>query len=261
MVRTVKNWQVSGMPCFDSVDRSRWWLLGDRWVKEDSPCQWVTTLEASQGQNRSLQRAIQEGPEVTHPAAQARLESIAPEPQELTVKQVQEVLPQFTWKQRPDAAIATRHPITGLDSIHVYLAEGLYVYSVDGGYTTQATTSLEDAAEGIMRKLTAQRDLLNQVLNVEPELQVKDFIAEVLGTKGFQTFNFKHSRQMSECAISEDMFGLVLEVRPQSVALRRQGLVRGRPVDVSNTEAAVAVILTLWDKTWGDDDLRHTRNV
>lgn len=253
MVRDL-SWQVPGMPCFDPVDRSRWWRLGDRWVKEDSPCQWVTVLEASQGQNRSLQRAIQEGPEMTHPAAIALLGSLAPEPpvpQALSVKQVQESLPQFTWTQSSVDCVDAPHPIKGLGSIYLSLVEGLYEYSVNGGHTSQVTTCLVDAVQGITRDLTAQRDLLNQALNTEQALQVKESIediAELLGTKGFQAFNFKHFPQMSDCALAKGEFSVILEVRPWAVALRHRGTSTRYPVNMHHTEAAVAAILTIWDK-------------
>lgn len=253
MVRDLK-WQVPGMPCFDPVDQSRWWLLGDRWVKESSPCQWVTVQEATQGQNRSLQRAIQEGPETSHPAAQALLARIIPEssiPQTLTVRQVREAIPHFTWKQLSTKVVSTPHPVEG--SIFVSLIEGLYEYSVGGGHKPQMTTSLLDASLGITRVLTEQRDLLNKALASKPPLQVKDAIeeiAEMLSTKGFLAFNFKHDFQKSDCALSRDGHSFILEVRPVSVALKHNGLISQLAVDTSNRYAAEMSILLLWDKAW-----------
>lgn len=254
MVRDLK-WQVSGMPCFDSVDQSRWWLLGDRWVKESSPSQWFTAHEvATQVPSRSLQRAIQEGPETSHPAAQALLARIIPEPpipQTLTVRQVQEAMPQFTWRQVTSKVVSTPHPVEG--SIFVSLVEGLYEYTVGGGHKPQATTSLLDASVGITRVLTEQRDLLNQALKAQPPLQVKDAIeeiAELLSTKGFLAFNFKHDFQKSDCALSRDGHSFILEVRPVSVALKHNGLISQLAVDTSNRHAAEEAILLLWDKAW-----------
>jgi hypothetical protein len=57
------DWRVSGMPVLDPVSQKRWWILGDRWVNEEDPSQWVFSKDMTPNPDQK--------PDMLHPAAQA----------------------------------------------------------------------------------------------------------------------------------------------------------------------------------------------